>query len=88
MIYNAFSDEYLKSAYTHSFNNKNELVKSKICGCFGCGKIFKSSEIKSWIQDENLTGLCPYCNIDSLIGDASGYPITEEFLKEMNIKLF
>jgi acetone carboxylase gamma subunit len=29
------------------------------------------------------TALCPECGIDSVIGDASGYPITEAFLGKM-----
>jgi acetone carboxylase gamma subunit len=29
------------------------------------------------------TALCPYCGIDSVIGDKSGFPITKEFLEKM-----
>ena len=36
-----------------------------------------------WIIDDQLTGLCPYCGIDSVIGESSGYPITKEFLEKM-----
>ena len=32
--------------------------------------------------------LCPSCGIDSVIGDASGFPITEEFLVAMEARWF
>lgn len=32
--------------------------------------------------------MCPHCQIDSVIGDASGLPITNEFLKQMHEKWF
>jgi hypothetical protein len=35
-----------------------------------------------WVDDET-TLLCPFCGIDSVIGTASGYPITREFLAQM-----
>jgi len=74
----------LKIAHDHCTSNYKELQKSKICGCFYCEKIFDPNEITEWIQDSELTAVCPYCNIDSVIGDASGIPITKKFLKEMN----
>jgi len=30
-----------------------------------------------------MTALCPRCGIDSVIGSASGYPITADFLLMM-----
>jgi len=82
----------LKSA---SFENWESVKQSKICGCYQCGKIFPSSEIREngippfddgdWIQDKNgRTVLCPYCRIDSVYGDASGIPINDEILAEFN----
>ncbi len=29
------------------------------------------------------TAICPYCRVDSIIGESSKYPITKEFLKMM-----
>lgn len=49
---------------------------------------FRSDEIKDWCDTESdpegTTALCARCGIDSVIGDASGYPIIKEFLEEMN----
>jgi hypothetical protein len=38
--------------------------------------------IEEW-TDAADTALCPHCGIDAVIGDASGFPITKEFLSEM-----
>jgi len=70
-------------AHRFSFNHKKQLRKDKTCGCFYCLTIFNPKEIKSWIKDPSGTALCPYCGIDSVIGESSGYPMTENFLKKM-----
>jgi hypothetical protein len=46
-------------------------------------EIFSPQEIYEWIPDISGTAVCPYCGIDSVIGESSGYPITKEFLQEM-----
>ena len=71
-------------AHRHSINHKAQLLKDKKCGCFYCLRIFDPAEIEEWIDDESGTAICPYCGIDSIIGESSGYPITNEFLKEMS----
>ncbi|MFN4151966.1 MAG: hypothetical protein ACK4IX_13580, partial [Candidatus Sericytochromatia bacterium] len=80
--------EDLKKAHKHSSNHRSEIINSNIVGCFYCLKIFPSSEIDDWIdQDKNNIGqcaTCPYCSIDSLIGDKSNYPINKYFLSRMN----
>ena len=48
-----------------------------------CQRTYPPEEIYDWIEHEG-TALCPRCGIDSVIGSASGYEITEEFLAEMN----
>ena len=44
-------------------------------------------EIDEWVGEEGAgpgqTALCPYCGIDSVIGDSSGFPTTTEFLSKM-----
>ena len=59
-----------------------------MCGCFSCCEIFPQSEITDYLPDEPPTALCPYCHIDTVIGDASVFPITEEFLTEMMRRWF
>jgi len=48
----------------------------------------KTGKINQWIYDENETAFCPYCGVDSVIGESSGYHITREFLEEMNCYWF
>ena len=55
---------------------------------FSCCEIFPPSEITDYLPDEPPTALCPYCHIDAVIGDASGFPITDEFLTEMKRRWF
>lgn len=74
--------DYIK-AHEFSSNHKKQLLKDTKCGCFYCLTIFDSKEIKFWISDKYGTATCPYCGIDSVIGESSGYPITKEFLEKM-----
>lgn len=85
----------LDAYHAHRFSNshKPELEKDKICGCFYCGRIFSPSEITDWIIDDNPcdrrgTAVCPYCDVDSVIGESSGYQITDEFMRAMNLIWF
>jgi len=75
-------------AHKESRNNKQKLINDIICGCFYCKKIFNAKEIKDWIDSGNDTALCPYCGIDSVIGESNDLSITEEFLKEMHDRWF
>lgn len=76
-------------AHAYSNNHKAALEKDNLCGCFYCLEMFPPSKIDEWIIDDNPcdylgTAICPYCEIDSVIGESSGYPITKEFLAAMN----
>lgn len=79
--------EYLEAAHKHSIFNKKEILKSDLCCCFYCLKNFKSNEIAEWTDTDNSkdeTALCPLCEIDSVIGDKSGFPVTDKiFLNDM-----
>jgi hypothetical protein len=70
-------------AHQHSIRHREELLASEICGCFYCEGIFVPEKIVTWI-DEGGTALCPICNIDSVIGSASGFPVTPAFLAAMH----
>lgn len=74
-------EDYIE-AHKYSDNHKKQLRKDKKCGCFYCLTIFSPMEIKEWVEDISGTAICPYCGIDSVIGESSGYPITKEFLKK------
>ena len=83
----------LQLAHDFSSNHKPELEKDRVCGCFYCGNIFSPKEILNWVIadtpiDYRGTALCPYCMIDSVIGESSGYPIAPKFLRAMNERWF
>lgn len=78
----------LDAAHDYSIYNKDQLAASSICGCFCCLKIFLPDEITEWCDPEEDTALCPYCEIDSVLGDASGFEITMPFLLRMNERYF
>lgn len=80
-------EEDVIKAHDYSSNHRKTLSKDKICGCFFCLKIFSPKEITDWIDDDN-TALCPHCGIDAVIGESSGFPITEEFLEKMRDRWF
>ena len=81
------SDEDLVRAHMHCTKHSDEIQASSLCGCFSCLKVFSPLDIESWFEAEG-TALCPYCSVDAVIGDKSGYPITNTFLAEMRKKWF
>ena len=72
-------------AQQQSWLYPEKIHESIMCGCYHCLAIFTRWNINEWIDDvsHHPAPLCPYCHQDSVIGDAHGYPITEELLKEM-----
>ena len=77
----------VRKAHEHSMGHRDEIMRSKICGCFYCFATFPPNAIAEWVDEikgVGQTALCPWCSIDSVMGDRSGYPITAAFLKSMN----
>ncbi|MBE5738328.1 MAG: cytoplasmic protein [Clostridiales bacterium] len=77
-------EDRLEYAHQFSKNNKKGLLSDKNCGCFYCLEIFNPIEITEWVPDSEGTALCPYCGVDSIIGEYTGLSITKKFLSEMN----
>ena len=80
-------ESYFVRAYHFSSFHRKDLEKDDKCGCFYCLKIFSPSEITAWC-DNGETALCPYCEIDSVIGESSGFSITELLLRGMHKEWF
>ncbi|MCQ2258569.1 MAG: hypothetical protein MJZ41_11355 [Bacteroidaceae bacterium] len=81
--------QYLKAAHHASFKNEEQIKASTQCGCFSCMRIFPASEVALISESDSArTAWCPYCDVDAVLGDASGYPITKEFLRKMHIEWF
>jgi hypothetical protein len=71
-------------AHIHSAAHRTELQQSTLAGCFFCCKVFDPKQIEHWVDDGECA-LCPTCGTDAVIGDASGFPVTDKrFLREMN----
>lgn len=76
--------------------HREELETSTVCACFYCLSQFKAEEIEEWVdwpkdlpeedwtEKNGSTAICPRCGVDSVLGDKSGYPLTEEFLGAMH----
>lgn len=87
------------AAHRHSSNHRAELIASDRCGCFYCLTIFTPKAITDWVDGPagaleghestaGTTAICPLRGIDSVIGSASGYPMTAEFLQTMHTHWF
>lgn len=75
---------YILDAHTHTVRHRAELEASNQAGCFYCCEVFSPSEIEDWVDNDDCA-LCPRCGIDSVIGDASNFPVTDKkFIKEMH----
>lgn len=80
-------DKRYEEIYKHSCRNHAELKQSLKCGCFSCGRIFDATEVEDYI-DGGETALCPYCSVDSVIGDASGIELNPKLLSELKQMYF
>jgi hypothetical protein len=77
------TEDELTRAYEHSDSNQAEVRASEECGCFHCLAVFPPEAVRRWIGDGDFAALCPRCGLDSVIGSASGFPLTPEFLTLM-----
>ena len=77
-------ERYYGLARKAAFENWESVMKSDMCGCYYCGSIFPSYKVtdEDWVPDlHGRTVTCPYCFIDSVIGDSSGIPIQKDVLE-------
>ena len=76
----------MENAHKSCSSHKDEIINSKMCGCFYCEETFLPTEIEEWIEENIVNGetaICPKCNIDSVLSDK--FPIFDkEFLSAMN----
>lgn len=82
------------NAHKHASHHRAAILASQSCGCFHCLAVFTPDRIIAWVDspqgtpkdlksESGTTATCPHCGIDAVIGSSSGYPITREFLEEM-----
>jgi hypothetical protein len=81
--------EMLDAAHKHCGRHRAEIERSDVCGCFYCCLTCAPADISAWLDEGDGTALCPHCSIDSVIGSASGYPVSDEaFLQAMHRRWF
>ena len=73
----SFTEAYLRDAHAHCARHRAELEASAVCGCIYCLETFAPNEIEEWVPEGTGTAHCPKCWIDAVIGDASGFPVTD-----------
>lgn len=93
MTYLNYNDDSMyKQASEHTYLNYDEVKRSQYAGCYCCQRTFPASiiDFNEHCIASNLDGtqeptvFCPYCEVDYVIGDASGFPvINKEFLQYM-----
>ena len=85
--------ERLQAALEHMSSNREELSRSDMAGCVFCLHLFNPQDEELQYGGRDYEGayigpddaLCPGCGFcGGLIGSASGYPITLEFMAELN----
>jgi hypothetical protein len=81
--------DYIR-AHRHCTRNRAEIARGELCGCFHCLAIFPPQDIRFSLEEareeadaESCTALCPKCLVDTVIGVASGFPITPKLLRRM-----
>lgn len=78
-----FTSEYIAKAHKATIYNESDIIASKVCTCFYCGCQFNANTEKDleWWDETSPKGktlVCPKCGIDVVIGDASGFPVTDK----------
>lgn len=76
----------LVAAHDKCYRNERSVKASRKCGCFYCCQVFDADRIYDWCDEDQpeRTALCPYCGVDSVIGDVEGYSLTPDFLQAMH----
>jgi hypothetical protein len=75
------------AAGQHASRHRAEIQDSARCGCYFCFRTFPNTDIKTWV-DSNQTALCPFCGIDTVIGDASKHRLDGKFLRHLHTHFF
>lgn len=71
-----YNVEEMRKAHKFTHSNLWYLCENQNCRCIYCLEEFESLTIYDYTLDD--TALCPYCGIDAVIGEKSGYTINKE----------
>ena len=71
----------MNNARTHCTGNRRELESSVQARCIYCTQTFAPDKIVEWITDSSSeSAVCPHCDVDAVIGSASGIPLQDDQL--------
>ena len=77
-----FSD-FMKARW-FAYKNKESISRSTVVSCYHCMTTYNARDIVDFTSGDD-TAICDLCAADTVIGDASGLPITDtEFLEHMH----
>jgi hypothetical protein len=77
-----YSSAFIEAAHKATIFHDRDILASTLCTCFYCGYQFNPHTEPNlyWIDTTHPKGktlVCPMCAIDCILGDASGFPITD-----------
>lgn len=73
-----------KAYHEHTFQNREEIEHSTMCGCASCCKVFPAKDVVNYYSDAHGdTAVCPECAVDAVIGDACGLPVNEQVMQQL-----
>lgn len=75
--------DLLEKLHTRASNNKELIMNANKVYCFHCKKEMSYKDIVEYI-DNDSTGICPYCGVDSLLPDSMDELKDEEIINDMN----
>lgn len=61
-----------------SFKNRSLIDLDKNVSCYYCQRTYLGNLIKEWVDENEDTALCPFCEIDSVVP----FEVDKETLKE------
>lgn len=72
-----------KQSNKNTMSSRLIIELSETCGCFYCLQLFPPEKIKHWSYN-GKEAICPHCNVNSVVGDKSGFVVDKKFLKDMH----
>jgi len=74
------------ASHKYCTDNFESISLSRYCACIYCKQSFSKEAVIDWIETKTeKTAVCPFCGIDSVIGDSTNAPITDNgFIETMH----
>lgn len=84
-----YSKEQFPEIYKHTKNNEIDILNSKKCSCLFCRQTYDARRVSDWSNENNkISAVCPECGMNAVVGDASGFSLDHDTLKQLNLTYF